>query len=321
MFAACSVAPKGPSHAVTFLPDPAQKTTHSISKIVGKRQNEPFTLCISGSHAPSDFDFIFPERANATQALSNSDMDLAVYDQAFSSLSSVEALTVRGWSPVGYSDAEGGDDYRIGTPTTFSSFNLDINRRLARASRLTAPELITSHNLSSALKKLPTVSGDFVCLVEHEPDYPAPWGSAIFVDDVVSCDPCFLPALATLRSAEHMFSFNTFLNPTRTDTVAIYKICAQAAISTAVPLLNGAGEIQALEGEKPVLFSQNSCFRVDGIATAEPADQASTSASSCSMRRIGVILTQVEPQTKKLKNMLTGLDVTPFSLERKFRWW
>ncbi|MBG6240666.1 MAG: hypothetical protein EKE20_01085 [Candidatus Symbiopectobacterium sp. Dall1.0] len=95
--------------------------------------------------------------------------------------------------------------------------------------------------------------------------------------------------------------YNELLFPEKTNAIVMYKIICHEGCSSAVPLLNGILSPPDLNTENEVLFNQRSCFRVDGIISAAPVNDPESS-----LKRIGIILTQIHPQTCHVKNIFTG---------------
>lgn len=322
MFAASHLAQACASNPVGRSFELESSTLHSLSKVLSSGQSERFSVEISGDHRLSDFEFIFPDQYETVPVLNNTDVNVAEYRSTLSALPVDESLSFLGFVPAhGHIRRfELGTNGR--TPLQPYGFNFDINRRLAPTNPTTLADLILTIELSKTLEKLPKTSGEFVCAVEHGPACPSPWGTALHVNDVVSCCPYFFPAFGNMSTVRQGFEKGTFFNsPVKdTDTVVLYKLRAAEGVTTAVPLIvdfsvggpEGCGNRSDIKNGKPVLFAENSCFRVDGIAAAEQIEKANQSGNRTSgapRRRVGVLLTQIPWQDGNLKNILNGSDL------------
>lgn len=250
------------------------------------------------------FDFIFPESNIGSKAkeLYQSQIDICNYEDNVRNLTEVERLSIRGWSALG--DEIGEDDYSTytdGSPVVTFGSNYELNKKLAQGEMLDTNELLTVNSIKSGLEKLPAISGEFVRIAEHSDEFPSPWGHKVGVNDIVSCSPCFMSASLSLDYSACTMKYNKFLFPEKTNAIVIYKIICHEGCSSAVPLLKGILSPPDLNTENEVLFNQGSCFRVDGIISADPVND-----SESSLKRIGVILTQIHPQTCNAKNIFTG---------------
>lgn len=280
---------------------------HNVSKTLSGVQDRRFRLLVLGEKEDSDFDFIFPDQDDLPLTLENVSVDHDKYETQFSSLSATQHRILEGLTGTTYDYRVQGLIYSELSTIATAGFNFAINTKLAQRTRLCTGDAMTVCHLISALKTLPTASGEFACVVEHSSAYPYPWGKTVHINDVVSCRPCFLPAFSTLAPARQTFGDHGLLNPRLTDAVVMFKIHVPAGLNAAVPLLKGVITAPEFDGKDLILFQESACFRVDGIATAEPAQDV-VRAGNNPVRRVGVILTQIASQDTHVKDMFTGMD-------------
>lgn len=311
MFSARAVAPCVPYRPTSYRSKPNQAPVVQIARALWPGRFSAFNVRgYDDENHLHQFEFMFADQQGNVPNLINSDIDYPVYQEAYATLSMDEVKAIRGWFVVDENPLTGARILNDGTAFVSDSFNLAINTRLER---IDFPKDFADHtvnNLTLAMGKLPCVSGEFCCMVEHEAIRPSPWGHSIEVGDVVSCRPCFLPAYTELRYVAQALSDKRRLHQRKIDTVVIYKITASQELSAAVSLINGTNSMAAPSWEDLILFPQESFFRVDGVAVAEPVHETDEPLLERNVRRVGVVLTQVEPQAENVKNMFNGLEIS-----------
>lgn len=264
-----------------------------------------------GVKALAAFTFLCPQERSDLPTLINTSVDLAQYQDVNTGvLTPAQRKAIKGMIGEKYNLKTEALDYSSGSALVPHGFNFAINTKLTGGVAPLTEDLLTVHHLRSAINKLPRVSGEFVCIVEHAPPYPAPWGQTIHVGDVVSCNPRFLPAFSNLSTAYETYEAEERPKPPQVDTVVVYKIFSPENCSTAVPLLNGVEAMPLLKGEDLVLFQSGSCFRVEDI-TINEACKTGTSPGE-GLNWIGILLTQIPPRVDSVKDMFTGQPASPF---------
>lgn len=265
--------------------------------IAGYSEHDEYIISSwGGENEPDPFNFIFPKLANL---LTQCEINSYQYECLVKELPEEVRRTFREWASVG--DSSVFDN--VAAPAKSEILNSKLNQKIANDEPLSINEATAINNLAFGLENLPRLPGEFLRIVEHNSLTPSPWGSKIQIGDVVTCSPCFMSASATFDYAQKKLANKHLLNE-QTDTIILYKIHSPHFISSAVPLLREARS-NSIVNEDEVLFPQYSCFQVDGFAVAKPV----THSGERQIIRIGVLLTQVEPQLNVL-NIYTGEQIT-----------
>jgi hypothetical protein len=226
--------------------------------------------------------------------------DATEYENRFRALSAEEQLAIRRWTVTDADDEWFSDNTPSLPEQNIEGINYSLNRCLAQEAPLNPEESTMYKDLSSALNKLPSLSGEYLRISDYLNADHVPWGKTLFVGDIVTNFPCFMSA-----SMENTYASLTLEDarnhPTNNTAFAFFKI---HHAKTAVPLWRGVASQAIVESE--VLFSPHSYFEVEGISIAEPVSERLPSF------RVGVILKQISaPPPAMLKNLHTGVVVYP----------
>lgn len=253
---------------------------------------ETFNVMTSGDRACELL--LFPE--NGIRLEQDLPVDATQYEREFHRIHPEEQLAIRRWTAT---DADEGKFSDVELPLRrqgIPGMNVDLNQKLAVGSYLNEEEQDMCEKLSSALRQLPPLCGEYLRVAEYTRQYAVPWGNTIRVGDTVTNFPCFMSVSEDAEYAADTARGSVLSD--ESEVLAFYKI---EKATTAVPLWRG---IASLTHEQEWLFPRASCFIVNGISTARPTIER----DGCPILRVGILLEQVAVETSA-KNLYTGYPV------------
>lgn len=266
--------------------------------IRGKPGNHAFHVQTVGDRSSEQL--LFPE----SRILLRNQLDERLYAAGFAALSAEEKTALRRWTAIDTdSDQDFGDNGSGTESLDGSGINYELNRKLFEYKPLDEEEQPFCANLSMALRRLPSLSGECLRVAEYRDGQSHPWGRIIRVGDVVTSFPCFMSA-ATRDEYARQTTDGLTVSCSEPGALAFLKI---SNTSSGVPLLQG---MASLADEAEVLFPRNACFVVRGISVAE-----ATSSGVFPGTRVGVLLEQVTSSLPPdVRNIHTGQDIPTYLL-------
>ncbi len=288
------IQPSSLCHSVTASAVSANIPSVRIVNVNVDGVNVNFNVSTLGNRRCNDI--LFPENGiNLIQDF----VDATAFEQACLQLSDAQRQAVRRWTVA---DAEHRERFSDGSLNLnrqgITGINYDLNAALAAGAVLSQEQHESCIQLSSALRQLPPVRGEYLRIAVYSNSNDMPWGKSINVGDVVTNFPCFMSVSETEKYAQDILNEQGSLEPEEgyREGIVIYKI---ENATTAVPLLRGP---LSLTSEHEVLFSRDSCFAVTGIAIADPVTAGMP-------LRAGVLLTEVPATHQIIRNLYSGQQV------------
>ncbi|MGO1273344.1 MAG: RHS repeat-associated core domain-containing protein, partial [Pseudomonas helleri] len=220
-------------------------------------------------------------------------LDMSEYVNRFDALSMDEKAAIRGWSSIGdafeYHDFMDSDDYP-------DAISYELNQHLAENKSLDKKFRKAYVNLQSSISKLTIDKAVLLRTDEYAHSDDIPWGKTINKGDIVSNQALLM---AVSESNSYAQTLTDSPEKETTTTLAHYLI----KNAEAAPLVYGIASPVLEEYER--LIAPHTYFEVEDIAYAEKIDTHG-SVNNSFMKRIGVVLKQLNNYSGPAKNIHTG---------------
>lgn len=218
---------------------------------------------------------------------------MSEYVNRFDALSMDEKAAIRGWSSIGdafeYHDFMDSDDYP-------DAISYELNQHLAENKSLDKKFRKAYVNLQSSISKLTIDKAVLLRTDEYAHSDDIPWGKTINKGDIVSNQALLM---AVSESNSYAQTLTDSPEKETTTTLAHYLI----KNAEAAPLVYGIASPVLEEYER--LIAPHTYFEVEDIAYAEKIDTHG-SVNNSFMKRIGVVLKQLNNYSGPAKNIHTG---------------